>query len=72
MILYILIFLICCALLYFSGEWVIGGLMRIARFLDWREFVVAFFVMAFAASLPNFLLASLQPCVKFLNFLLVM
>jgi len=53
MILYILIFLICCALLYFSGEWVIGGLMRIARFLDWREFVVAFFVMAFAASLPN-------------------
>jgi len=54
MILYILIFLICCALLYFSGEWVIGGLMRIARFLDWREFVVAFFVMAFAASLPNF------------------
>jgi len=53
MILYILIFLICCALLYFSGEWVIVGLMRIARFLDWREFVVAFFVMAFAASLPN-------------------
>jgi len=27
--------------------------MRIARFLGWREFVVAFFVMAFAASLPN-------------------
>ena len=51
---YVLIFLACCVLLYFSGEWVIGGLMRIARFLDWREFVVAFFVMAFAASLPNF------------------
>ena len=50
---YILIFLISCALLYFSGEWVVGGLMRIARFLGWREFVVAFFVMAFAASLPN-------------------
>ena len=30
-----------------------GGLTRIARFLGWREFVVAFFVMAFAASLPN-------------------
>lgn len=27
--------------------------MKIARFLGWREFVVAFFVMAFAASLPN-------------------
>jgi len=51
--LYILIFIVCGILLYFSGEWVVGGLMRIARFLGWREFVVAFFVMAFAASLPN-------------------
>ena len=50
---YIFIFIICCVLLYFSGEWVVGGLTRIARFLGWREFVVAFFVMAFAASLPN-------------------
>ena len=50
---YILIFIICCVLLYFSGEWIIGGLMRIAKLLGWREFVVAFFVMAFAASLPN-------------------
>ena len=31
----------------------IGGLMRLAKFLGWKEFVVAFFVMAFAASLPN-------------------
>lgn len=52
-LLYILIFLGCCVLLYFSGEWVVGGLMRVARFLGWREFVVAFFIMAFAASLPN-------------------
>lgn len=51
---YIFIFIISVILLYFSGEWVVGGLMRIARFLGWREFVVAFFVMAFAASLPNF------------------
>jgi len=50
---YIFIFLFSCLLLYFSGEWVIEGLMRIARYLGWREFVVAFFVMAFAASLPN-------------------
>lgn len=27
--------------------------MRIARFLGWREFVVAFFVLAFASSVPN-------------------
>ena len=50
---YILIFLICCVLLYFSAEWVIGSLTRMSRFLGWREFVVAFIVMAFAASLPN-------------------
>lgn len=54
MFFYILIFVICCILLYFSGEWVVAGLMRIARFLGWREFIVAFFVMAFGASLPNF------------------
>lgn len=53
MIWHILLFLVCCVLLYFSGEWVVRGLMRIARFLGWKEFVVAFFVMAFAASLPN-------------------
>jgi len=54
--LYIVIFLICCALLYFSGNWVVGGLMRMARFLGWKEFVVAFFVMALTASLPNLFL----------------
>lgn len=53
LLLYIFIFLVCCALLYLSGNLVIGGLMRIARFLGWKEFVVAFFVMAFAASLTN-------------------
>ena len=52
-LLYILIFLASCVLLYFAGNWVIGGLMRTAKFLGWKEFVVAFFVMAFAASLPN-------------------
>jgi len=51
---YIFIFIISCIILYFSSEWVVKGLMRTARFLGWREFVVAFFVMAFTASLPNF------------------
>lgn len=55
---YIAIFLISCVLLYFSGEWVVSGLMRIARFLGWREFIVAFFVMAFGASLPNFFIGA--------------
>lgn len=52
-LLYIFIFLICCYLLYSSGNLIINSLMRIAKFLGWREFVIAFFIMAFAASLPN-------------------
>jgi len=50
---YLFIFLSSCTLLYFSGEWLVRGLMRIARFLGWREFVVAFFIMAAATSIPN-------------------
>jgi len=52
-ILYSFIFIISCAFLYLSGNWLIDGLKRIGRFLRWREFIIAFFVMAFASSLPN-------------------
>lgn len=50
---YVLIFLVSFALLFWSGSFLVSALMRMARFLGWREFVVAFFVMALAASLPN-------------------
>lgn len=50
---YILIFLGSCGLLFLAGSLLVGALMRIARFLGWREFVVAFFVMAIAGSVPN-------------------
>jgi len=50
---YILLFLVSCVLFFFSGDWVIEGLARTAKLLGWREFVVAFFVIALAASLPN-------------------
>lgn len=50
---YIFIFIISCALLFWSSSFLINALMRIGKFLGWREFVVAFFIMAFAASLPN-------------------
>ena len=36
-----------------SGTWAIGSLTRIARFLRWKEFVVAFILMAFATSIPE-------------------
>lgn len=50
---YILLFIISCVLFYFAGKLVIDGFVKIAKFLGWKEFVVAFFIMAFACSLPN-------------------
>ncbi|MBL7142534.1 MAG: sodium:calcium antiporter [Candidatus Pacebacteria bacterium] len=52
--LHILIFLVSCLFLAFAGKWLINALLRIAKALCWKEFVVAFFIMAFAGSLPNF------------------
>jgi len=51
--LYVFIFIISCLTILWSGKWLIEALARIARYLEWREFVVAFFVVAFAASVPN-------------------
>jgi len=50
---YIFIFLTSFALLFWSAKLLVDALTRVARFLEWREFVVAFFVMAIAGSLPN-------------------
>ena len=52
--LYIFIFIISCAILFWSGSFLVAALIRIAKFLGWREFVVAFIIVAFAASVPNF------------------
>lgn len=51
---YIFIFIISCSIFYFSGSWIIKGVTKISYKLGWREFVLAFLVMAFTASLPNF------------------
>jgi cation:H+ antiporter len=52
---YISIFLISCFVLVFSGGKAIKALIRIAQFLELREFVVAFILMAFATSVPELL-----------------
>ncbi len=54
---YLVFFVACCVVLYFAGNLAVNGLSRIAKFLEWKEFTAAFFVMAMAASLPNLLLA---------------
>jgi len=56
MIFHILMFLVSCLVLSFAGKLLISCLTKIAMFLGWREFVVAFFVMAFAGSIPNLFL----------------
>lgn len=52
--LYASIFLTSCFILAFSSSILVDTLSRIAKFLGWKEFVVAFFLMAFAVSIPNF------------------
>jgi len=49
----ILIFIISCLILIYSGTWVVKSLTRIAQFLGWKEFIVASILMAFATSLPE-------------------
>jgi cation:H+ antiporter len=50
---YILIFVLSAVFLYIAGELIVNGLTRLSRFFGVTEFVLAFFVMALAASLPN-------------------
>lgn len=51
---YLLIFLISSFLLVLAGKWLCDSLSKIAKFLGWKEFVVAFFFIAFSVSVPNF------------------
>jgi len=51
--LYILIFLVSCAVLIRSGTWLVRSLIRIAKYLKLTEFSVAFILMAFATSVPE-------------------
>jgi cation:H+ antiporter len=40
-------------LLLWSANWLVGSITQIAKYLRWKEFVIAFFVMAIVASFPN-------------------
>ena len=51
---YIIIFLVSFFVLAFASKRLVVSLTKIARFLGWKEFVVAFFTMALAASISNF------------------
>ncbi len=51
--LYITIFILSFFTLTFSSGWLVKSLTKVAKFLGWKEFVVAFFTMALASSIPN-------------------
>lgn len=53
MIPYILLFLLSCGVFFVCGQWLLSAIVRIARYLGWKEFVVAFIVVAIATSIPN-------------------
>jgi cation:H+ antiporter len=51
--LYIFIFIVSCLILARSSAWIVQALIRIARLLGLRDFVLASLLMAFATSLPE-------------------
>jgi len=53
LIIIITVFIVSCIVIYFAGEWVVDGVMSVAKYLGWKEFVLSFLVMAFFGSLPN-------------------
>lgn len=53
MIFEIAAFLASVFVLSWLSSRLVATLVTIAKYLHWREFIIAFFVMAFAASLPN-------------------
>jgi cation:H+ antiporter len=52
-IFYLIIFIVSFFGLALSSRWLVKALIKIAKFLKWKEFVVAFFTMALAGALPN-------------------
>ncbi|MCH7551987.1 sodium:calcium antiporter [Patescibacteria group bacterium] len=53
MILHLAILIGSALLLFWAANMLVSSITNVARYLKWLEFVVAFFVMAIAASIPN-------------------
>src|SRR3989344_1574423 len=49
----VIIFIASCAVLSWLSSRLVKSLVEVAKYLQWREFIIAFFVMALAASLPD-------------------
>ncbi|OHA71290.1 MAG: hypothetical protein A3D64_01985 [Candidatus Wildermuthbacteria bacterium RIFCSPHIGHO2_02_FULL_49_9] len=53
MIFHLLLAAISALILFRSANWLVQGISKIAQYLQWSEFVIAFFVMAIGGALPN-------------------
>ena len=53
---YLIILALSGLLLLWSAGWLVTSVTQIARYLRWREFSIAFFVMAIISSFPNLFL----------------
>jgi len=51
--LYFLLFITSCLVLSYSGAWIVKSLVKIARFLKWKSFVISSVLMGFSTSLPE-------------------
>ena len=51
--LYVILFLVACFLLARAGAWSVKSLLAIAKFLNWKKFVVASLIMGTVSSLPE-------------------
>ncbi len=49
----VFIFISSCVLLSWLSSSLVKSLIQIAKYLQWKEFIIAFFVMAFAISVPD-------------------
>lgn len=54
MLTYITLFTLSCILIIFAGNIVVSSISFIARYLKWKEFVVAFFALSLGAVAPEF------------------
>ncbi len=52
-IFYFLLLTVSCLGLSYSGNWTVKSLIEIARFLEWRSFIVSSVLMGFATALPE-------------------
>lgn len=49
----VILFILSCFILSWLSSRVVKDLVQVAKYLNWREFIIAFFVMSIATSLPN-------------------